>query len=517
MQSDNTKEKEPSGGVSSLIRWAVIIALPLLLVGLIGVAAWAVWPLLTMPEQNTEPHQAEQVTELQLPEQVQLRDVVLADTVQPKPEDFVTGLEGTEITVSFETVPDSTVGKQTVTLKFTAGSAVCTRQSTLQVFHLEQTVSGIMGQTERPDIRDYVAEKSVDAAFVGLTPEQIPSDQCGKIKLTIACAGREYEVIYSIEERIAPQGTAVRVETESGKLPDPATLVTDIVDHSEVTVTYLQEPDLSMVGSVAATVVLTDAYGNTTNLETVIDVIPAAGAPYFKGLRTLYVRLGCSATYKTGVKALDEQDGEVNFTVNAGDVNRGKEGAYTAYYTATDSEGNTTIVPRKVIVQKVDKDLVEEYAKKVLSKIITEGMTRDQKIQAVFRYSRYNVSYVGFSDKSGMIYAAFEGFAKGQGDCYTYHCMNVIMLDLLGIENLSVKRMNGETNHWWNLVQFEDGKYYHVDSTPSSVIVEGINKAKMTDTDLETYSSDAQVRKRRANYYLYDKTLPEYEGIEIAP
>lgn len=522
-QSDNTKEKEPSetpetsGRMVKLVRWMTVIILPLLLAGLIGVAVWAAWPLLTMPEQETEPQVTEQETELQLPEQVRIIDVVLADTIQPKPEDFVTGLEGTGITVSFETQPDSTVGTQTVTLNFTAEGSECTRQSTLRIFHLEQTVSGIMGQTERPDIRDYVADEGLDAAFVGLTPQEIPGDQCGEIALVIACGGREYEVIYAIEERIAPQGTAVRVEAESGKLPDPATLVTDIVDHSEVTVTYLQEPDLSVVGSVAVTVVLTDAYGNTTDLETVIDVVPAADAPQFKGLKTLYVRVGCAVAYKTGVKAEDAQDGEVSFTVDAGDVNRGKVGTYTAYYRATDSAGNTTIMPRKVEVQKVDRALVEEYAKSVLSRIITDDMTRDQKIQAVYRYTRYNVSYVGFSDKSSVVHAAYEGFARGQGDCYTYHSMNVIMLDLLGIENVSVKRMSKETSHWWNLVQFEDGIYYHVDSTPSSVIVDGINKSKMTDSDLAAYSSDERVIKRRPNFYVYDKTLPEYEGIEIAP
>ena len=111
--------------------------------------------------------------------------------------------------------------------------------------------------------------------------------------------------------------------------------------------------------------------------------------------------------------------------------------------------------------------------------------------------------------------AAYEGLSTGKGDCYTYYAMNVVMLGLLGIENLEVRRTGGETNHWWNLVLHEDGLYYHVDSCPASVSVENVFHWKMTDTDLETYTQGVSWRK--INYYTYDKTLPEYEGITIAP
>ena len=110
---------------------------------------------------------------------------------------------------------------------------------------------------------------------MGKTPEQVDRDQCGDHKLVIRCGGREYEVVYRLEERIAPQATAVSVTTATGKLPDPATLVKDVQDHSQVTVTYQQEPDLSVVGSVKVTVVLTDAFGNTSTVESVITVVPS--------------------------------------------------------------------------------------------------------------------------------------------------------------------------------------------------------------------------------------------------
>lgn len=503
VHSDHKKNKAARGG-----RWAMTIVLLLLLGALVSMAVWAAWSLLAMPEQDTE---------LQLPENVQVLGLVLADTLQPEPEDFVTGLEDTGITVSFEERPGNSVGKQLVTLNFTDGTTTCSRQTTLQIFHLEQNVTGIMGQTALPGIRAFVPDETLEAAFVGTTPDQLPPDQCGDVTLVITCGGREYEVVYSVEERIAPQGTPVRVEAETGKLPDPATLVTDIVDHSAVTVTYLQEPDLKVVGSVSVTLVLTDAYGNSATVESVIDVVPAANAPQFEGLDDIYIRVGNTISYKSGVTVEDAQDGELSFTVDASNVDALVEGTYTVYYSATDSDGNTTIIPRKVIVETVDRAAVEAYARAVLDRIITEDMTLDQQIYAVYYYTRHNVWYVGTSDKTSIYHAAYEGFSTAKGDCYTYYAMNVVMFDMLGIEHLAVKRVGGVSNHYWNLVLHEDGKYYHVDSTPTAVSVQGVRHGKMTETDLQTYTNDETVAARRPNFYVYDKTLPEYEGIEIAP
>lgn len=455
---------------------------------------------------------------LELPDGVQIQELILSDSVRPQASEFVSGLEGTGIAVSFETEPEKSAGQHDVTLVFTKDSVSCTRQATLRRFHLEQVVSVVAPfEGTAPGIRDFVPDENIHAEFVGLAPEQVTADQIGDIELTVRCAGRDYSVIYRVEERNAPQGTPVRVTTQAGVLPEPAALVTDIQDQSVVTVTYETEPELKMVGSVEVTMVLTDAFGNTSTVKSVIDVIPAEDAPQFEGLDDLYVRLGNTISYKSGVTAVDSKDGAVSFTVDAAQVDLNAEGTYTVYYSATDSDGNTTIIPRKVTVEDVDRAAVEAYARAALDKIITEGMTRDQKIFAVYKYTKSSVLYVGSSDKTSIMHGAYEGFTKGQGDCYTYYAMNVVLLDMLGLENLEVTRVGGTSRHWWNLVQYEDGKWYHVDSCPHAVSVDGIAHWKMTDADLEKYTADPTVAGRRPNFYVYDKTLPIYEGIEIAP
>ena len=88
------------------------------------------------------------------------------------------------------------------------------------------------------------------------------------------------------------------------------------------------------------------------------------------------------------------------------------------------------------------------------------------------------------------------------------------MLDMLKIPNVEVTRVGGNSNHWWNLVQFEDGKYYHVDATPHRIT--DMEHFKMTESVIVAYTNKPAVMNYRPNYYDYDHTLPEYQNIEIA-
>ena len=452
----------------------------------------------------------------ELPESVQLQELILADNVPVSATDFVLGLGGTGLRVTFAKEPDpSVLGQQNIELVFTGENGKsCTRTAQLYRFRLEPAVSAVMGG-EVADIRDFIPDEKMEAVFIGRSPDKIPEQLCGEFPLRVSCGGREYGVVYTITEEIPPQASPNPVTTGASILPDPAALVKDIVDHSEVTVTYLEEPVLHMLGTYPVTLVLTDAYGNTAQVESEIHVVPAENGPHFSGLEELRIQVGDTIAYKAGVAATDAQDGELSFKVDASGVDNKVEGTYTAYYTATDSDGLTLTVARTIVVLDVATAVVEQHANAVLDQIITEDMTRDQQIQAVYTYTKAHVSFIGTSDKTSIIHGAYEGFTTGKGDCYTYYAMNVVMLGLLGIENLEVRRTGGETNHWWNLVLHEDGLYYHVDSCPVAVSVDGVFHGKMTDSDLKTYTE--AVSWRKINFYTYDNTLPQYEGINIAP
>ena len=452
---------------------------------------------------------------LKLPQNLVYPQRYFADTVTPDAWDLVEGLDQTQYGLQAD-IPTG-LGWQEVSLRVTKGGLYCDVITQIYRFSLVQTVAVDMNDDREITIRDYIADETVEAVFQDTQPSQVDRSLCGKNELTILCDGVEYTVILDVRDNIPPKADGLHVTHESGKPIMAQDLVENVEDHTEVTITFAQEVDLTVVGEHTVQVLLTDAYGNTAIVESTVTVTPARLVPEFTGLTTIYKQLNATISYKSGVSCIDPQDGELTYTVDNSQVDMTREGRYVVYYSATDSDGNTTIAERHVVVEMVTQEKVEEYAQKVLNKIITAGMTRDQKILAVYRYSRYNVTYNGYSDKSSILVAAYDGFTKLAGDCYTYYAMNTVMLNLLGIENLEVTRTGGTSHHWWNLVLFDDGQYYHVDSTPPGQRVNGIDHSKMTETDLMTYTNDDLVKNRRPNFYVYDHDLPQYQGITIAP
>ena len=458
-----------------------------------------------------------QTTELTLPESVEIQELTVPDAVALEAADFVTGLTGTGIEVTFGQKVDTTaLGAQEISLVFTRGNEVCTRGAKLYRFHLEQEIAVKLGQERSMTVRDFVPDETVSAAFVHEGPAIIPQGMCGKFDFLIRCGDAEYTVRYIISEDIPPQGEGKVLTVEAGTVPEASAFVEKIVDNSQVTVTYLEAPEFVQAGKQSVTLVLTDMFGNATQVAATANVIPAANGPQFSGLSDLYIQIGSSISYKTGVIATDAQDGQLKFTVETGGLDVKIAGRYTVYYTAEDADGNRLVAPRTVVVESPTGQAVRELAQAELNHIITPDMTRDEQIFAVFKRARYYVYYTGNSDKSSVENAAYEGFTKGSGDCYTYYAMVRVMLDMLGIENLEVTRVGGTSHHWWNLVLFEDGKYYHVDASPPGVKIASIHHERMTESETQLYTNSDGVVNRRPNYYVYDHSLPEYQNIEIA-
>ena len=446
---------------------------------------------------------------LTLPESVAVQSAIAPAQVPLQPEDVVQGLENTGIQVEIAYDPQI-LGMQEAVVTFSKGREVCTRIVEVYLFHLEPSLTFAQGEEISFDIRDYVPDESIEAEFI-TTPEK---GACGIFDLQVLCAGKEYTVQYIVTETVAPKGTGREVTVEADTIPDASVFVENIVDDTPVNVTYKEEPLFIVAGQHRLTLVLTDAFGNTSEVTATANVVPAADGPHFGGLEPVYMQVGSAISYKSGVTATDKQDGTLSFTVDPGDFDNAKEGTYKVRYYAVDSDGNRLTVVRTVVVESKTGQKVREKAQVVLNEIIKPGMTRDQQIYAVFRKVWHYVWYSGSSDKSSVENAAYEGFTTWAGDCYTYYAMVKVMLDILEIPNVEVARVGGESRHWWNLVEFEDGKYYHVDATPHRYT--NMEHFKMTETVINDYTRDPQIASYRPNYYVYDHSLPQYEGLNIA-
>ena len=268
---------------------------------------------------------------LQLPETVELKPLAVPTGTMVQAQELVTGLDGTGIAVSFTEEPTlEAVGKQQLELLFTMNGAECTRTVELTRFQMITEISAKLGSGNTPGIRDFVPDEGIEASFKGDSPATLPEDSCGSYGLIIECDGREYPVTYLVTEDIPPEAVGLTVTTEAGSVPVPESLVDQIVDHSEVTVTYVQTPEVTMVGSREVTLLLTDAFGNSSQVTAVIEIVPATDGPSFTGLEELHIQVGDTISYKTGVSATDPQDGKLTFTVDPGNVDNKTVGTYTA-------------------------------------------------------------------------------------------------------------------------------------------------------------------------------------------
>ena len=447
---------------------------------------------------------------LNLPNSVEVHSLIVSDHEVLKETDFVKGLEGTGISVAFENRQGERLGWQEIVLKFTRGRESCIRKVGLYRFQLNTSVTVPLEEVGNITARDFVQDESVAALL--MTP--LPKNEGGKFQLVLFCNGKDYTVECTVTEDIPPQATGKELTVEAGTRPNPMDFVENVQDHSAVTAAYKEPMEFITLGRNPVTIVLTDYFGNTAEVQAAANVVPSANGPQFTGLETIYLELGNAISYKNGVQVTDAQDGELTFTVDTGDVDTKTVGRYTVYYTAVDSDGNKVIAPRTVVVESHTGQLVREKVEQILSQIIKPGMTRDEKIRAVFNYADWNVMYVGTSDKSSIENAAYEGLTKKQGDCYTFYAIIRVMLDTLEIPNLECRRVGGTSDHWWNLVQFEDGKYYHVDATTRTIA--WFTHFKMTESMIQEYTNHPDVMAHRPNYYNYDHTLPEYQNIEIA-
>ena len=141
---------------------------------------------------------------------------------------------------------------------------------------------------------------------------------------------------------------------------------------------------------------------------------------------------------------------------------------------------------------------VYDLAQEVLDKITTEDMTDMEVAFAIYRWTKSNIGYVGSSDKSSWVSAAYQAFTERSGDCYNYFAAAKAMYEVAGIQNVDVvKSDTTHSSHYWSLINLGDG-WYHVDCTPRRVVGYFFMN---TDAELEAYSVNNK------NSHIFDGSL----------
>ncbi len=342
---------------------------------------------------------------------------------------------------------------------------------------------------------EFAKNRNADISYV-VEPTREQLDTVGCHTLRVKAGDKERNVLLIVEDTVAPVVSVTDIEMWLGNTVRPEDFIAEAKEVTPIVVNYLaSEPNLTMAGEQVVYLEVSDLSGNKCEMQTaLLTILVDTEPPVISGAKDQTITIGDSVSYKKGVTATDNCDGEVKVEVDSSAVNPKKAGTYEVVYTARDKAGNVATktvkfkFKEKVVVLSTEEQL-EKYVNSVAGKIFKSGMSKGQKAKAIYNWCRANIGYSGHSDKSSWKKAAVAGFKNRSGDCYTYFACAKALFEYCGITNIDVikvRNSSSESRHYWSLINVGSG-YYHFDATPRKG---GFNGFMRTDAQLKKYSDE---------------------------
>lgn len=399
--------------------------------------------------------------------QAQIQEVKIELGEVCVPGDFVGNItDATQVRVIYVQEPDFTqIGLQKVQIQLIdLGNNILTVWSDLLISPVKETLVAEAGG-ETPDVNDFLIQ-NMDAKLV-TDIAAIDLNRIGEHVIYVQVGGEQYESKLQVKDTITPKAA---VQNISGFTLVPITaeqFVTDVEDVTPVSIEFVQEPDITLVGTQTVEICVKDEGGNELVEQAQLTLEADVEAPVLVGVKDIVIYIGDTISYRKGVSVTDNCEVGAALEVDNSQVNPNEVGSYSVIYRATDLAGNMveetvtlTIKPRSHTLEEVNA-----LADAVLARIIKPEMTPMEKVRAIYDYNMSHIGYINHSDKGDWIQAAYEGLAEGQGDCYVYACTAKLLLTRAGITNMDIEKIPAKTMHYWNLVDIGDG-WYHFDTTP---------------------------------------------------
>ena len=292
------------------------------------------------------------------------------------------------------------------------------------------------------------------------------------IRFTIRMYGMNFPCVLTIVDTTPPTAEAVpQIMYSVDDIPPVEECVTNIYDLNDVTVEWLELPNITTGGNLVAKASVKDSSGNETIVDVPFSVTKDVKAPVIEGTEDIEVFIGDTIKYRENVTVTDDIDPDPILEVDTSGVVLDEEGTYEVIYRATDFSGNVSEVSINLtLVEKpetwVDPELVYDEAREILNRITYDAMSDMEVALQITWWVRYNISYISVCDDTNWTRAAYDGFTKRCGNCYTFAMCAKALFDVAGIENMIIVRDPYIYNpHFWNYINI-DGEWYHCDSTP---------------------------------------------------
>ena len=166
---------------------------------------------------------------------------------------------------------------------------------------------------------DFLIDKNHTATFADGVYYDLSA--VGEYKIKLVVDGKKCTTKLVVVDTKAPSASVMDISVWQGSAVSASSCVFDINDATEVTVSFKNEPDTSVIGKHSVTVILTDGGGNTSEYNLVVSVVSSTGLLY-----THYVsELGeviPSADVFTG------RTGEGEYLSDISSINTDKPGIY---------------------------------------------------------------------------------------------------------------------------------------------------------------------------------------------
>lgn len=393
----------------------------------------------------------------------------------------------------YAVMPELKAGDQPVAIQMQmVDGSVRTENSVLSV--REPVINLELGEPE-PTAADLLGAEYADAVF----SQPISSFKApGSYPLTVTVQGENIPFTVNLRDTVAPKlELRSPAQFSMNQQVRPEDFVVDCKDASAVTYSFNIAPDTSENGTRTASILATDAAGNSQTYEAVYTVTGDGNAPVITGVTDMKTIAKKRVNYLRGVKATDDADGELEVTVTEPDnFDLAKPGNYTITYTATDSAGNiiTQSAVLKVVsdeqeVRTLTEEDVYRIGEAMVEDILTDPeMPEERRARKVYRAVQDSMWFKDNTDEVPWYTAAAIAISRGYGDCRNYYAYAKLLLDCAGFENMQVEHLRTsekESRHFWNLVKI-NGEWYHFDTTPRKGRSDFF---MLTDAQLDAYSA----------------------------
>lgn len=367
---------------------------------------------------------------------------------------------------------------------------------------------------EYPELSVFFDKEGKNIAFAKPLEEFVDKNQPGEYEVTLLISDKEYTSILEVVDTTAPEVVTKSAEIQAWETVSVEELIVSVLDSTETTVVFAETPDFTEVGVHEVPIIATDAYDNSVTVNATVEVLADTEAPVITGVENITATVGNTISYRKNISVSDNSGGDVTLEIDNSKVDTSKAGTYTVYYKATDASGNVAtaeaIVTMKAAVTPTEASLTP-YLDSVIAKVTNSSMSQYDKAYALWKWCRANITYSHSSGNRETIWhGVYEGIYKRYGDCYAYYATYSALLTRCGIENLCVARINGTTNHWWNLVNVGNG-WYHCDASPRTA-GDPYLCFMQTDAQVAEYTAN---HEQKPNYYTFDPSAYPERATEI--